>query len=108
MTLTAPVYTGGAATQAIQAAGRDVLQGRQQLRAIEAQVMAQVVTAYMDVIRDTEALRINQENLKVLQRQLQETSAEFDVGEVTKTDVAQAEARLATAQSNVSPVPVPA
>jgi outer membrane protein len=102
VTLSAPVYTGGAATRAIQAAGRDVLQGRQQLRAIEAQVMTQVVTAYMDVIRDTEALRINVENLKVLQRQLQETSAEFDVGEVTKTDLAQAEARLATAQSNVS------
>jgi outer membrane protein len=102
VSLSAPVYTGGAAASAIRAAERDILQGREQLRATEAQVMATVITAYMDVIRDTEALRIDQENLKVLQRQLQETSAEFDVGEVTKTDLAQAEARLAAAQSNVS------
>lgn len=100
--LTQPIYTGGQATEAIRAAERDVLQGREQLRATEAQIMAQVVQFYMDVIRDTESLRINQENLLVLQRQLQETSAEFDVGEVTRTDVSQAEARLAAAQASVS------
>jgi outer membrane protein len=102
VTLSQPIYTGGAATAAIRAAQRDVLQGREQLRAAEEQIMGQVITAYMDVMRDTEAVRINQENLAVLQRQLQETSAEFDVGEVTRTDVAQAEARLAAAQANLS------
>lgn len=102
VTLSQPIYTGGAATAAIRAAERDVQQGREQLRITEAQVMGQVIQAYMDVLRDTESLRINQENLTVLQRQLQETSAEFDVGEVTRTDVAQAEARLAAAQANLS------
>ena len=102
MTLSQPVYTGGAATQAIRAAERDVLQGREQLRDVEAQIMAAVIQDYMDVIRDTEALRINQENLTVLQRQFQETSAEFDAGELTRTDVAQAEARLAAAQASLS------
>jgi outer membrane protein len=102
VTLSQPVYTGGAATQAIRAAERDVLQGREQLRAVEAQIMAAVVQGYMDVVRDTEALRINQENLTVLQQQLKETSAEFEVGQLTRTDVAQAEARLAAAQASLS------
>ena len=100
--LSEPITTGGAATEAIRAAARDVLQGREQLRTVEIQIMAQVVQFYMDTIRDTEALRIDQENLLVLQRQLQETSAEFDVGEVTRTDVSQAEARLAASQAAVS------
>jgi outer membrane protein len=100
--LTQPIYTGGAATAAIRAAERDVLQGRETLRATEAQIMGMVIQAYMDVMRDAESVRIEQENLAVLQRQLQETSAEFDVGEVTRTDVAQAEARLAAAQASLS------
>jgi outer membrane protein len=100
--LTQPLYTGGAATQAIRAAERDVQQGRQQLRAVEAQIMGTVVQSYMDVIRDAEALRINQENLTVLQQQLQETTAEFDVGQLTRTDVSQAEARLAASQASLS------
>ena len=99
--LSQPVTTGGAATEAIRAAARDVLQGREQLRATEIQIMAQVIQFYVDVIRDTEALRIDQSNLLTLQRQLQATSAQFDVGEVTRTDVSQAEARLAAAQSAV-------
>jgi outer membrane protein len=100
--LNVPLYTGGASTAAIKAAERDVLQGREQLRYTESQVMAAVIQSFMDVIRDAESLRINQQNVQVLQRQLQETSAEFDVGEVTRTDVAQAEARLAAAQASLS------
>ena len=100
--LTQPLTTGGAATAAIRAAARDVLQGREQLRAAEIMIMTSVIQFYVDVIRDTEAVQINQANLLVLQRQLQQTSAEFDVGEVTRTDVSQAEARLALAQAAVS------
>jgi outer membrane protein len=100
--LSQPLYTGGASTAAIKAAEREVLQGREQLRYTESQVMAAVIQSFMDVIRDTESLRINQQNVQVLQRQLQETSAEFDVGEVTRTDVAQAEARLAASQASLS------
>jgi outer membrane protein len=100
--ITQPLYTGGYETLAIKAAERDVLQGREQLRVTESQVMGLVIQAYMDTIRDAESLRINQQNVQVLQRQLQETSAEFDVGEVTRTDVAQAEARLAAAQASLS------
>ena len=100
--LTQPIYTGGQGTEAIRAAERDVLQGREQLRATEIQIMGFVITYYMDVLRDTEAVRINKQHLLVQQRQLQETSAEFDVGEVTRTDLSQAEARLAAAQAALS------
>ncbi|HYF22730.1 MAG TPA: TolC family outer membrane protein [Caulobacteraceae bacterium] len=97
-----PLYTGGRVTRGVQAAEADVLRGRENLRAVEAQVLAGVIQAYVDVRRDQEALRIRQENVQVLQRQLEEASARFEVGEITRTDVAQAEARLAASQANLS------
>jgi len=97
-----PLYTGGRAIRGIDAAHADVLQGRENLRAVEAQILASVVQAFVDVRRDTEALRINQENVAVLQRQLDEASARFEVGEITRTDVAQAEARLAASQASLA------
>jgi outer membrane protein len=99
---TQPVYTGGRVTTAVNAAEADVLRGRENLRVIEEQVMASVVQAYADVIRDSEAVKILQTNVGVLQRQLEEARARFDVGEITRTDVAQAEARLADSQSSLS------
>jgi outer membrane protein len=100
--LTQPLTTGGAATEAIRAAERDVLQGREQLRATEIMIMTSVIQFYVDVIRDTVSVQIDRSYLLVLQRQLQQTSAEFDVGQVTQTDVSQAEARLALAQAALS------
>lgn len=97
-----PLWTGGRATRGIDAAQADVLQGRENLRAVEAQILASVIQAYVDVRRDTEALRINQANVSVLQRQLDEASARFEVGEITRTDVAQAEARLASSQASLA------
>ena len=94
-----PVWTGGRATRGVDAARADIEQGRENLRAVEAQILASVIQAYVDVRRDTEALRINQANVSVLQRQLDEASARFEVGEITRTDVAQAEARLASSQA---------
>ena len=63
--------------------------------------MGDVIQAYVDVRRDQEALRIQQDNLKVLTRQLEESNARFDVGEITKTDVAQSQARLAASQAQL-------
>lgn len=101
-TLTQPIYTGGRVAASVSAAEADILTGRENLRRIEAQVLALVITAYVDVRRDQEALRIRQENVRVLQRQLDESRARFDVGEITRTDVAQSEARLAAAQAQLS------
>ncbi|HWE48008.1 MAG TPA: TolC family outer membrane protein [Caulobacteraceae bacterium] len=95
------LYSGGRIATAVDAAQADILEGREQLRTTEAQIMTQVVQAYVDVRRDMRALAINQENQKVLQGQLDQVQAQFDVGEVTRTDVAQAQARLAAAKAQV-------
>jgi outer membrane protein len=97
--LTQPIYTGGRVTAAVRAAEADVLAERETLRQTEADVLQQVITAYVNVRRDQQAIRISQENVAVLTRQVQETRVRFEVGEVTKTDVAQSEAELAQAQA---------
>lgn len=99
LTFNQPLWTGGRVAAAVSAAQAEVLAGRENLRRIEAQILATVIQAYADVRRDQEALRIRQENVRVLTRQLEESQARFDVGEVTRTDVAQSEARLAQAQA---------
>ncbi len=96
-----PLYTGGRVAAAVSGAQADVLAGRENLRRVEAQVLGQVIVAYVDVRRDQEAVRIRQENVNVLMRQLDESKARFDVGEITRTDVAQSQARLAAAQSQL-------
>lgn len=96
-----PIWTGGRVAAAVSAVQSDIMQGRENLRRIESQVIGQVVQAYADVRRDQEALRIRQENVAVLQRQLEESNARFEVGEITRTDVAQSQARLAAAQSQL-------
>ncbi|MGQ3308681.1 MAG: TolC family protein, partial [Brevundimonas sp.] len=86
----------------ISAAEANILAGREGLRDIEQTVLAAVIQAYADVIRDAEILRIRQANLGVLQRQLEESSARFEVGEITRTDVAQSEARLAQSEADLA------
>ena len=100
--LTQPIYTGGRATARLKAAEAQVLEGREQLRQAEAQVMLSVIQAYEDVRRDEQTLAIRKDNVAVLQRQVDETRARFEVGEVTRTDVAQSEAQLAAAQALLS------
>jgi outer membrane protein len=99
VTFNQPIWTGGRTAAAVNAAHADVLAGRENLRRVEAQVLASVIQAYSDVRRDQEALRIRQENVNVLRRQLEESQARFDVGEVTRTDVAQSQARLSQAEA---------
>jgi outer membrane protein len=100
--LSQPLYTGGRATANLTAAEADVMAGREDLRSVEQSVLGNVIQAYVDVRRDQERLRIAQENVSVLNRQLEEARARFDVGEITRTDVAQSEARLAQAQASQS------
>lgn len=97
-----PIYTGGRVSSQISAAEADVLTGQEGLRSVEASVIQAVITAYVDVRRDQERLRISQENVAVLQRQLDEARARFEVGEITRTDVAQAEARLAASKASLA------
>ncbi|WP_309088908.1 TolC family outer membrane protein [Phenylobacterium sp.] len=99
VTFSQPLWTGGRVAAQVSAAQAEILAGRENLRRIEAQILGQVIQAYADVRRDEAALAIRQENVNVLSRQLQESQARFDVGEVTRTDVAQSQARLAQAQA---------
>ena len=102
LSLSQPIYTGGLTSAEVRAAMADIQSGRQRLRQVESNVLQSVIQAYVDVRRDQQALAIAQENVKVLRRQLDETKARFDVGQITRTDVAQAQARLAAAQSQLS------
>ena len=96
------LWSGGRVSTGIAVAEANILAGREDLRRVEQQVMATVIQAYADVLRDMEILRVNQENLQVLRRQLEEANARFEVGEITRTDVAQSEARLAQTQANLA------
>jgi outer membrane protein len=102
LTFSQPIYTGGRVTAAVRAAEADILAERETLRQSEADVLQQVITSYVNVRRDQQAIRIGQENVAVLTRQVQETRVRFEVGEVTKTDVAQSEAELAQAQASLA------
>ena len=102
ISVTQPIYSGGRAASQISAAEADILAGREGLRRVEQSVLQSVIAAYVDVRRDQQRLIIAEDNVAVLRRQLQEAQARFDVGEITRTDVAQSQARLAGAQAQRS------
>jgi outer membrane protein len=72
---------------------------RETLRVTEQQVLLDAATAYMNLLRDAAILELNRRNVEVLTEQLKQTRDRFNVGEVTRTDVAQAESRLAAGRS---------
>lgn len=98
--LSQPLYRGGATVAETEAAESRVLAGRAGLIDIEQQVLVGAGTTYMNVVRDQSVIELNINNEKVLERQLQATLDRFEVGEVTRTDVSQAEARLADASAS--------
>jgi len=90
-----PLYRGGRTTSSTRRAENQVLAQRARLISTEQQVLQDTVNTYVAVIRDQEEVRLNINNEQVLTRQLQATNERFRVGEITRTDVAQAESRLA-------------
>lgn len=90
---------GGASEFATEAQKETVLQTRQSLRQVEQQVLFRAVEAYMNVRRRSEFVALRRSNVRVIQSELRAARDRFEVGEVTRTDVALAEARLASAQS---------
>jgi outer membrane protein len=95
--LTQPIYTGGKVSASVHQAKNQVFSARAQLLASEEQVLFQTVQAYVNVVQAEQLLQINIRNEQILTRQLQSTNDRFRVGELTRTDVAQAEAALASA-----------
>jgi len=99
--LSVPIYSGGAVRNGVKAAKVRVEAGQANLRGTEASIFSQVVAAYMDVIRDSAIVSLNRANVNVLDVNLQATNDRFEVGDVTRTDVAQSESRLALARSDL-------
>ena len=92
-----PVYRGGRNQANIERAVSQVGAQRAQLTNTEQDVLLRAVRAYMNVWRDQAILRLNKNNVSVLRRQLEATQDRFEVGEVTRTDVSQAQSRLSRA-----------
>ncbi|BBC71474.1 membrane protein [Altererythrobacter sp. B11] len=99
--LSVPIYSGGSVRNGIKAAKTRVLAGRADLRGTESSVFSQVVAAYMDVILREALVGLSRNNVDVLQVNLQATSDRFEIGDLTRTDVAQSQSRLAQAESDL-------
>ncbi len=99
--LNVPIYSGGAVKNSLAAAKIRVEAGEASLKGTEAGVFSQVVAAYMDVIRDAATVGLNRNNVQVLEVNLKATSDRFEIGDVTRTDVAQSNSRLALARADL-------
>ena len=99
-TITEPLYRGGRTEAETLSAENLVDAGRAGLAVTEQRVLLDAVTAYMDVLRNKTVVQLNRNNERVVERQLQAARDRFEVGEVTRTDVAQAEARAAQAKAD--------
>jgi outer membrane protein len=102
LTVTEPVFRGGRTYAEVRRAKALVRAGRAQLLGVEQTVLLSAATAYMDVVRDTAIVKLRQSNVGVLTKQRDATRIQFDAGALTRTDVAQSEARLAGAQSDLT------
>ena len=91
-----PIFRGFRTINNVNVQESVVRAGRETLRAQEQTVLQEAVTAYMDTVRDQSLVRLRENNVNVLSRELKATQDRFAVGEVTRTDVAQAESRRAT------------
>lgn len=95
--LDVPVFQGGAIRNGIRAARNRVEAGRADLRGTESFLFSQVVAAYMDVIQQEALVGLAINNVETLSTNLEATSDRFQIGDLTRTDVAQSQSRLALA-----------
>ncbi|HLZ05183.1 MAG TPA: TolC family outer membrane protein [Bradyrhizobium sp.] len=109
MTVTETLFNGHQTANRTRAAESQVSGAREGLRVLEQSVLLSAATIYMDYLRDSAIVEVNKSNVRVLEQTLKQTQDRFNVGEVTRTDVAQSEAQLAagrtqelTAESNLT------
>lgn len=95
-----PLYRGGRTLAATRQAENAVRAERQRLSSTEQDVLLEAATAFLNVFRDEAVLKLNINNEQVLKRQLEATRDRFEVGEITRTDVHQAKARVAGAAAD--------
>ncbi len=99
--LSVPIYSGGAVKNSVRAAETRVDAGEADLRGTESGIFSQVVAVYMDVILNQAVVGLRRGNVDVLAVNLQATSDRFQIGDLTRTDVAQSQSRLSTARSDL-------
>jgi len=109
VTATQTLYNGNITGNRTRAAESQVSGTREALRGMDQSVLLSAATTYMDYLRDAATLEVQRSNVRVLEQTLKQTRDRFNVGEVTRTDVAQSEAQLAagrtqalTAESNLN------
>lgn len=102
LTVEQPLFDGNRTRNSVRSAEGSVLANRERLRLAEQSIMLSVVTTYMNVLRDMAAYNLQTNNLRVLDIQLQQNRERLNEGQITPTDVAQSEARLASGRSQVS------
>ena len=101
ITVTQNLYNGLKSANRVRQAESNTSAARETLRVAEQAILLNAATAYMDHLRDTALLELQRRNVEVLQEQLRQTRDRFIVGEVTRTDVAQAESRHAMGRAAV-------
>ena len=101
LTATQTLFNGFQTANRTRQAESQVSAGRATLAVTEQTVLLNAATAYMNLIRDSAILQLQRSNVEVLQEQLRQTRDRFNVGEVTRTDVAQSESRLAAGRAQV-------
>ncbi|MBH5397308.1 TolC family outer membrane protein [Bradyrhizobium sp. CNPSo 4010] len=99
ITASQTLYNGNQTANRTRAAESQVSGAREALRSLDQTVLLQAATTYMDYLRDAATLEVQRSNVRVLEQTLKQTRDRFNVGEVTRTDVAQSEAQLAAGRT---------
>jgi outer membrane protein len=100
-TITQTLYNGNQTANKTRAAESQVSGAREALRVLEQTVLLSAATIYMDYLRDAAIVEVQKSNVRVLDQTLKQTRDRFNVGEVTRTDVAQSEAQLAAGKTQL-------
>ena len=100
-TVSQTLFNGQQTANRVRTAESQVAMARETLRVMEQSVLLAAATIYMDISRDSANLEVQQNNVRVLQRTLNDTRNRFAAGQVTDTDVAQSEAQLAAAEATL-------
>lgn len=100
--LNLPLFTGGRVRNSVEAAKAEVEAGRATLKAVEGEVFAEAVEVYMDVLRDRAIAELNENQVRVLTENLRATNGLYGSGDLTRTDIAQSQARLSGAKAQLA------
>src|SRR3954469_16462696 len=101
LTVTQTLFNGQQTANRTRAAESQVSASREALRVLEQTVLLSAATVYMDYLRDSAIVEVQKSNVRVLEQTLKQTKDRFNVGEVTRTDVAQSEAQLAAGKTQL-------